>query len=138
MMQQAGRIERAGNQARSALGLVLIAVLNLAFQPCAMAMDMDTDHGCPHCPTEARHGNHDNKPKLDDIADCDYVNIYNHDGRSTESQGKDLSPDLNAPIAGEFSVAESALPQSEFRFGTSAARHPGDPPLNILYCVFLK
>lgn len=123
---------------RSALGLVLVAVLNLAFQPCAMAMDMDTDHGCPHCPTEARHDNHESEQRLDQVANCDFVDIYSHDSRPAESQGKDHSQDPHTIAAAIFSPAASTFPRNESRIHSPIARHPGDPPLSILYCAFLK
>lgn len=137
-MKPSDRQQRAGNRVRSALGLVLVAVLNLAFQPCAMAMDMDADHGCPHCPPGAEHANHDGKQNLDEIADCDYVSTCSLDSRPDKSQPKDPSPDAFAPMAAGFSLSGVLSPQRNFHGGVRTDRHCGDPPLNILYCVYLK
>jgi len=113
-------------------------MLNLAFQPCAMAMDMETDHGCPHCPPEMQHAAHETRQDLAEIATCDVVGVYNVDIRSDKPQAKDPSADLTAAPAPDLPAVARPTTRRVDVPDRVAAKYSGDPPLNLLYCVFLK
>jgi len=123
---------------RSTLGLVLVAMLNLIFQPCVMAMDMDTDHPCPHCPTETSQVQHHQDPQLSMVADCDYVDVYSHDSRTAQSKGNDLVEDLPIFVNGIFSLSVPAIQTCSCERASPTATYSSGPPLSILYCVYLK
>ncbi len=130
--------QRLIRRGRSALGLVVVAMLNLAFQPCAMAMDMDTDHGCPHCPPEMQHAAHEARQDLAEIATCDVVGVYNVDSRTDKPQAKDPCPDVHVLPAAEPPTPAATEAQRVDGDCGAVPRYSGDPPLNLLYCVFLK
>lgn len=125
-------------RARSALGVVLLAIVNLAFQPCAMAVEFESDHGCPHCPGEAQHDGHETDVSLSDVGSCDYLDIYSLDARSVDPQVKEPSGGSATIMPGFDHQAESAAPQYESGLDSTAVGYPGDPPFTIRYCVFLK
>jgi len=120
--------------------------LNLALQPCAMALEADNDHDCPHCPPAqvhehgGMHGNMDHEmPCADGLSDCAIVEDLNHDGRSGQFKLKDAPVDMLLAIAPQ----ELALP---FQQPANAKLHPrhtsvhagAPPPLHVLNCVYLK
>jgi len=130
---------------RRILGLFVAVWLNLALQPCAMAVEADADHDCPHCPPAethehgAMHGGMDpDMPCADAAADCAFADDWNHDGRSGQFKLKDAPVEL--PIA--IAPHELSVP---FRQATSATLRPryasvhagAPPPLHVLYCVYL-
>jgi hypothetical protein len=120
------------------VGLVIVAMFNLVFQPCTMAMEMDVDHDCPHCPTIVSHDQHQHNQQFAEVADCDYLDFYSYDKRTTESKAKDSSQDLPVIVADIFpKVVPQSAPQAFERASHSAAL-TGGPPLSILYCVYLK
>lgn len=109
---------------RRAAALLLAFVLNVAFVPCAMAIEAIADeHDC--CPPELRL----------DPSDCCEVN----DG-SVQTRGATF----------EFDAGEKLAPGPAYAALVSAvtghfepAADPPDPPdcrpdLNALYCVYLK
>lgn len=136
------------------LGLLAVAWLNLAIQPCLMAMEatpdsvMDSvhaahsdhvvespDHDCHHCP-----------PALNDHAracastgsvNCSSVPELNNDGRNGPAKLKDLPTyvtiaDTAMPF--EFDVSPESPPGRDY----TALKYSSEPSLNIRYCVFLK
>ena len=143
---------------RCALGLLVFAWLNIAAQPCLMAMEMApetslaSDHTlhsghavhiadataathCDHCPTGVDH----QKVlwETGSAADCEIFAGYEVDGRQFKPPLKDLSP----PLA--LSTIESTLdfsaPVRLFApHDNKRLKFAGDPPLNIRHCVFLK
>ncbi len=130
--------------ARRALGFFVVVWLNLALQPCAMAQDVD--RGCPHCPPEmdysgmSRHagGSHPTSPGVPcalDAFDCMLADDYSHDGRGGQ----------NAPDSGSAAILATRILVPEFlRLPTQGTVRcsfvaPGtSPPLNVLFCVYLK
>jgi len=123
------------------LGLVFVAWLNLALQPCVMAMELDTDHFCPHCPTEVsseqhQHGKHDQQQN--EAADCSYADTYNHDSRTAESKTRKLSQDMPAIVADILPIRACKFPPNTRDRAETWAAWSSGPPLNILYCVHLK
>ena len=125
------------------LGVAVALWLNLAVQPCAMALGVDDE--CPHCPPAhdhemaAHHGHHDIEIKagcdspLSDCADSDDFSI---DGRSSQAKLKDKS---DAPIIIAPASQEEAL--GPVYYSTTAADPPrrvaASPPIHLLNCVFL-
>jgi hypothetical protein len=136
--------------ARRALGFLVVVWLNLALQPCAMALDGDGDHGCPHCPPEMDHsgmsghagGSHPTSPGVPcavDAFDCMLADDYSHDGRGGQKTLKD------APDSGSAAILQTRILVPDLRREPSpgAVRYrfvaPGtSPPLNVLFCVYLK
>ncbi len=125
------------------LAVVLALWVNLAVQPCAMAMGADSD--CPHCPPAVEHtvaGAH--KHHGEDIAsdcgslaaDCGEFDDFSVDSRGAQSKLKDNAEDI-APLPvlpGEPPAIPPVIPL--------AATGPPDiavvpPPLHLLNCVFL-
>jgi hypothetical protein len=132
-MSTSGRTQKRGNSwARSASGLVLVAWLNLALQPCVMAMELDTNQDCRHCPTEVSHDHNHNQ-----ATDCSYVDSYNYDGRSTEPKPNDLPQDAPIVVVDIFDLFASDFPPKVSVRTERSVAHLGEPPLSILYCVYL-
>jgi hypothetical protein len=146
---------------RFVLGAFVFAWLNVAAQPCLMAMQMPaepemaahTDHGthhvdqhsghaanaaedCGHCPPSGSAA-HQNECATMQAADCTELPQSNFDARSLKLELKD------AP--GMFAVAQ-APPQAVIpRLARLVTPHncarlkfTDSPPLNLRYCVFLK
>lgn len=125
------------------LAIVLALWINLAVQPCAMAMGTDGD--CPHCPPAAEHdmtmahGHHDTDVAADCATlgvECGEIDDFGLDSRGSTLKSKDklefvalLPPPLRdsslLPTAATAMLA--APPESGL-----AAR-----PLHLLNCVFL-
>lgn len=147
-----------GPARRFVVGMLLLAWLNIAAQPCLMAMELPPDaspaseqsvhseHGehashtadspdCGHCP-----------PVADDravqcaagsAADCEIFPGYNVDGRQFEKQAKDVSSQLaliSSTITLDRSMEVTPLKPND----VERLKYNGDPPLNIRHCVFLK
>ena len=137
--------QRQQTWARRALGLFVAVWLNLALQPCAMALESMQDNDCPHCPPAQTHehgGTHESMghemPCATAAADCSFSEDLNHDARGDQLKLKDAHVD--SPIA--ISSRELVLPYSrpaDFRPRPRyASVHTGAPPLNVLHCVYLK
>ena len=134
------------SRGRRALGLFVAVWLNLALQPCAMAFAVEDDNDCLHCPPvqSVEHGgmhgamDHD-MPCADGLSDCAIAGDLNHDGRGGQFKLKDAPANLVIAIASDelslsFGQVVSERPPPRY-----ASVHAGaPPPLNILYCVYLK
>lgn len=150
------------NWGRFVLGAFVFAWLNVAAQPCLMAMEMagdselmfgntarsqhqvdqhadhnkDLSSDCGHCPPSGA-GAHQGPCATMQVADCSDLPKSNVEGRSLKLQLKD--------VPGTFAMSQ-APPQTAFVILTaSKAPHTGvrlrfidSPPLNLRYCVFLK
>jgi hypothetical protein len=113
-------------------------MLSLAYQPCAMAMDMDPDHLCPHCPAKAGQGHH-RKAQLNEVDDCDFAGIYSHDSRTAQSKVKDTLDNLPALVGSTLSLdVPRFVVDAYIRIASPRVTHSSGPPLNILYCTYLK
>ncbi len=113
----------------AAMGMVWLSML---MQPCLMAMDHE-QLACPHCPP----------PVHEDCAsgtteDCGYLEGLDLDRRVSKTKFGEGPEDLQAILISSCElprfVSESAAQGS---FPKSATAPPG-PPLNILFCVYLK
>ena len=137
--------KRQQSRGRRALGLFAAVWLNLALAPCAMAVEADDDHDCPHCPPAAVQGHHEmhtgmqaEAPCAGDLSDCGLDEEFSHDARGGQSQPKDIQHELPVAVAGSdagFSelahVRQRAPPLGE------TGPPPAGPPVYLLNCVFL-
>lgn len=147
-MSKAAR-QRQFGQPRSlrALGLFVAVWLNLALQPCAMALAEQDEPDCPHCPPSqmqahehgAAHGAMERDvPCADGAGDCAVVDSINHDGRSGQPNLK--APGADLPIAVTTDVpAIMPLRPSRSTSSPEPLYHVtgSPPPLHVLYCVYL-
>lgn len=125
----------------------MIVWLNLVLQPCAVALDANGDHDCPHCPpahassAEAHHTARHAAGGAETCAvaadDCSLQDDFNYDGRGTRLELRDLPGEL--PILAPMAAA----PVPGWRLDRSPCRLSArsSPPgtyvsLNILYCVY--
>lgn len=143
---------------RFVLGMLLVAWLSIAAQPCLMAMEpaadtslaseqkVHSEHNghashardlpdCGHCPSLT--GDQAVQCVTGSASDCGLLPGYNVDGRHFEKQAKDVSPPLTLftlddPVDCSMAVAPP-LPRDVRRLKFTV-----DPPLNIRHCVFLK
>jgi hypothetical protein len=147
---------------RFVLGAFVFAWLNVAAQPCLIAMEMsaepemasmqmehgdhhrspaseqdvDLDHGCGHCPLSGSAANQSQCATMQAV-DCTDLPQSNIDVRSLKSDFKD-SP---GAIAVAQSPPRAAIPRT-IRLVTphtcARLKFTDSPPLNLRYCVFLK
>lgn len=149
---------RQGKAGRLVVGMLLLAWLNVAAQPCLMAMELAPDksvasehaahseHGdhsshasdsmdCGHCPPLAH--DHTVSCETGSASNCEIFPGYNFDGRQFKQQAKDVVPQLALflPVSTvDYSMAAASLMTQD----TRRLKFTGDPPLNIRHCVFLK
>lgn len=135
--------------ARRALGVFVVVWLNLALQPCAMAMGVDGDHDCPHYPPShtQRHEGHEmssdttadhDMPCATGVADCTTFDAVNVAARSWSLKLKDTSND-QPDVIGPFAAFIADTGPNRTVVVEPPRLHPPDfsPPLNVLYCVYL-
>jgi hypothetical protein len=133
---------------RRALGLFAAVWLNLAWQPCAMALDSQSGHGCPHCPpaydqSAPSHHGHDVGPGS--ATHCDSLQASCADGHEIGFESR-AGKHPGAGNPGDVPVAiVSDIPEPQISAATNTAcpARPPDrphvaPSLNVLYCVYLK
>jgi hypothetical protein len=132
------------SRGRTALGLFAAVWLNLVLQPCAMAFDTPQGRVCPHCPPaheQAMPAHHSH-----DTAGVHCASLHSGCGDpgsiSVDNRG-DL-PKIKLP--GELPVlivADVPEPRLEAARYLPPPVNPRDgpiaaPPLNVLFCVYLK
>lgn len=133
---------------RRVFGTFVIVCLNLALQPCAMAMGGEQDHDCPHCPPSELQGHHGHHGSMDDEVDqapcglatdgCSLGDDLNYDGRNAQPKLKDLPTDFPLAISDLFVADIAARFVDLDRACPTRSPPPGSyPPLNVLYCVYL-
>ena len=132
--------------ARRALGLFVAVWLNLALQPCAMALESMQNNDCAHCPPAQMHehgsmhqsmGNE--MPCADAATDCSFSEDLNHDGRGGQLKLKDAQFDTPVAIAPrEFALPSSRPVNFQLRPRYASVHAGATPRLNVLYCVYLK
>ena len=143
---------------RFVLSLLVFAWLNIAAQPCLMAMELapetsqasaDAVHSghaehiadatastdCDHCPPGADHQRV--LCETGSASDCEIFAGYNADERQFKPQLKDLSPPLALSTI-ESTLSFSAPVRLFPPHDNKRLKFAGDPPLNIRHCVFLK
>jgi hypothetical protein len=131
--------------ARRALGFFAVVWFNLALQPCAIALEEE----CPRCPPEmdhsgmSHHGDsrdsaNSETPCATSSSDCTLLDDYSHD-RGGYAKLKDAPNNASVAV-----VDTNLVPSNVSRtMSQGVKRHtfaaPGAaPPLNVLYCVYLK
>jgi len=135
---------RRHSPGRKVLGLFAAVWLNLALQPCTMAMEAGQD--CPHCPPQheqhmAGHHGHDTgkiKAPCDSLdADCGDPDNVSLDARGGQLKLKYVA---DMPVA-----IPTALQAFDPVTARAAVPHTGPPgwstrttPLHVLHCVYLK
>lgn len=132
--------------ARRALGFFIVVWLNLALQPCAVALE---DNECPNCPPVMDHSgmlhhgdSHDpagsEVPCATSGFDCALVDDYSHD-RGGYVKFEDAPNNASVAII-ETNLVLSNVPRTMSQgFDRYSFAAPGAaPPLNVLYCVYLK
>jgi hypothetical protein len=147
-----------GPARRFVVGMLLLAWLNIAAQPCLMAMEMapDASHaseqtthsghgehasrasdmpGCGHCPPVA--SDQAAQCETGSAANCELLPGYNVDGRHFDKQAKDVPPQL-VLAALSITVDSTATVTPLLPHDIKRLKFTGDPPLNIRHCVFLK
>lgn len=145
--------KRAQDTARGRLllGAFVVAWLNLAVQPCLMAMESapepavasghsthaghSVEHDCDHCPPAL--SDHATACASSAAADCSSIPDYNNDGRNGASKLKDIPTfvaiaDSAIPI--EITTQTISPPSSN----CGVLHYPSEVPINIRFCVFLK
>jgi len=132
------------------LGLIVAVSLNVALQPCAMALSTSDEPGCPHCPPamaeNAGHRHHDGdhstgasvSPCAQTDATCSSVDAMYVDARKVETKFKPAQGDLPLAIVAHADCAPDRPPDVSTRLpSTLPGRVSPFPPLHILYCVYL-
>lgn len=141
---------------RLVLSACLLAWLNVAVQPCLMAMELTPDAGvsmheaaghaehaadrdvgeeCGHCPPLSGHQGA--LCSTSSASDCGVSPDYNADKRQAKPKLKDLAEPLAMPDLPESSTLAlatttlSLIDQGQLKFAQG-------PSLNIRYCVYLK
>ncbi len=149
---------RQGVAGRFVLGLLLVAWLNIAAQPCLMAMEFAPDSSlssehtvhsghsehspsdsaapdCGHCPPL---GSEQAFPcETGSASDCELFPGYNLDGRQFEQHAKSVSSQT-VPLLLVGTLDCSATITRLLPHDIKRLKFTGDPPLNIRHCVFLK
>ena len=143
---------------RFVLSMFVLAWLNVAAQPCLMAMEtapatsQASEHAghsghaghmadataasdCGHCPPGVDHQKV--LCETGSAADCEIFAGYEVDGRQFKPQLKDVSPPLAMSTIErtlDYSAPVRLFPPHDNKW----LKFAGDPPLNIRHCVFLK
>ncbi|MCH8895652.1 MAG: hypothetical protein IH927_05255 [Proteobacteria bacterium] len=137
--------------ARRVLGLFVVAWLNLALLPCAMALGEMQESGCPHgapavsgeIPPLGADGSNDMHAGDASCCEvetsrCAFLDDYKYDGRTVQIKVKDAPGDLPVgivPAVVAIPVTDSVPASLDFR---DVSLRPGNRlPLNLLYCVYL-
>jgi hypothetical protein len=122
----------------------------MALQPCAMAFGDAIDHNCQHCPpghseeglSHSSHGvDHSDSgasPRETDAPQCTILDDFNYDSRIFKVKVKDSPSDESTGIA----PSVAGVPFSDnscaiLNIGDTSLLPGQEPPLNILYCVYL-
>lgn len=142
-------IRRQAPWTQRAFGVFVVMWLNLALQPCAMALGGGPDQDCPNCPpAHSQHNGHEmasmgmaehDMPCAGSSADCGILDYLNHDGRIAQLKVKDASDD-SPPAVHSFAELAVDVKPSRRTYHRPIQTHPPGPPkaLNKLYCVYLK
>lgn len=144
MSRHTQRTSRTRAWGYPALGLFAAVWLNLALQPCAMALE--ADHDCPHCPPAhehemAAHHNHGEAkaeaPCASMQSQCGELDDASLDGRTGQLKVKDA---FELPLAIVHDPAAPAIAAAKrCHQSTGPPPHAGSsPPRHVLFCVYLK
>jgi len=142
--------QKSTRRSRSAFALFAVVWLNMALQPCVMALEKVDDHDCPGCPPAtgeeiSAHGARESgqskaasSPCMISTAECAQIDSFSHDGRTTTVKAKDVQSDAPFDVVSSLDALSSAqVPATNYRICDSPGLPGNSPPLNILYCVYL-
>lgn len=134
---------------RRVLSVFVVAWISAVMQPCLMAMEMAAPeemtmaadhslsdhaekHTCPHCPPSSPHVDQMSVKS----ADCGELPEYKQGDRFSKPDVENawLPVLANAAYIQELLAPTDVLSEREI----SNSTYPGDPPLNLRNCVFLK
>ena len=145
---------QATGRGRFLLSVFVVAWLNLAVQPCVMAMELapepaavteqsahaghsnhSSDHDCDHCPPAS--GGHAITCASAAASDCSSISDLNYDKRNGTPKLNDIPTyvaiaELATPF--EITIPTSSPPLP----GCAPLDYPSEPPPSIRFCVFLK
>ena len=151
MKQTATNHRKINALGRFILSVFVVTWLNLAAQPCLMAMELAPEpepataqsahsshsdgHDCGHCPGAVNHDYHACASSA--ASTCGATPDYNYDARNQLLKLKDIST---------YVAIADPVPRLEFDLRNEPVQSshcadlswPGEPPLNLRYCVFLK
>ena len=134
---------------RRVLSAFVVAWISAVMQPCLMAMEISAPddvtisaehslsdhaekHSCPHCPPSSSHADQMSVQS----ADCGELPDYNQGDRFSKLE---LDKTWLPVFASEAYVHALPVPADRlFEREISNSTYPGDPPLNLKNCVFLK
>ena len=116
------------------LAAPIVAVwLNMAWQPCVMAMDADMghEHPCDHCPPPAIE-------HCDDVIrhDCSDEDRFNADLRAAKAKSADDTKPAQVALAASHRHRPVVLKAQACLANPATA--PPAPPLPILFCSYLN
>lgn len=147
----ANNTKRKAPFARRALGLFVVVWLNIALQPCAMAFSTESEPDCIHCPPAQthhdvgnnQHAGHDmgspHASCLGDAAGCSVLDEIQFDARTSDVKLKDLPNEIPLGLAPVDLTLHASLQYASAPTLLLRSFPPGTPPpLNKLYCVYLK
>lgn len=132
---------------RPSLAVVVLAWLNVALQPCALAFGQSHSSHCTHCPPGHVHDHA--APTTDAmvseamscaarLADCANLGDIDHRTRDGESKPSD-PPKLTWAVI--WPTEPSSLPHASperMRVSDPPCYSGAYPPLNVLFCVYLN
>jgi hypothetical protein len=132
------RSKRRQQRRFKALGLFIAVWLNLALQPCAMALEIQQERSSAAAAQAHDHGSMDQEAPCDAAASCMLADELNHDARNGQVKFKQVPAILVAMPAPDEPVAADRSAGHGPWVGRHASPYPGAPPdLNDLYCVYL-
>ena len=118
---------------------VFVAVwINLAFQACAMGAMPDDD--CPHCPP----GMHDSEMPMESMVpmvpmDCIVIDSIDEPSLVGPASKSDSGvKGLELAVHGSSSAVPALLTHDITPHRYKSVHYVHGPPLNVLYCVYLK
>jgi hypothetical protein len=141
--------KRAKGLTRLVLGGFLAVWINMAAQPCVMALEQDDpmhhgsaqDAACPHCPETSApacpHCPDAGRPAGTGSERCTFVDSYDYDGR-TPAPGELIKAQLAIllPAAVPLLAQDPAGRLHGFRVPTVRAAH--HPPPYLSHCRFIE
>lgn len=124
--------ERKNRLAYAVLGAFLLVWFGMVLQPCTMAMEIVSDHDCPHCLEQAVE-----QPCHVSESSCTYIDSYDYDGRSTSLELEDAFDNIPVVIYTLLvDVRWMVSPDPVYDIGDSTVSILR-PPLTLLNCCFL-
>ena len=112
------------------IGLLGVVWLNMALNPCAMALSETDETDCPHCPP-AQHCDEQA------IERCNYLDTIDSDGRTHQTRTPDFS-DYEFVLPPVLVVVPTLRVDSSTSTEFLQTTGPPGPPLYVRHCAYLK